>query len=145
MLKMPDTTFCIHPQLQKDSALVGYFQLCQLRMINDSQYPWFILLPQRGNVSEIYQLEALDQMQLQQESCFLAAQLAALFKADKMNIAAIGNIVPQLHLHHIVRYQHDKAWPSPVWGKFAMQPYTELNLAERITQITDYLGANLSH
>lgn len=127
--------FCVHPQLQQDSFAVGSFELCELRLINDSQYPWCILVPQRPDVREIYQLNSADQQQLQIESCYLAEQLAALYNADKMNIAAIGNVVPQLHVHHIVRYTHDKAWPVPVWGKFTAIPYTDGQKTEQVARL----------
>lgn len=127
--------FQLHPQLQQDSFAVGRFELCELRLINDSQYPWCILVPQRPDIREIYQLNFADQQQLQIESCYLAEQLAALYNADKMNIAAIGNVVPQLHIHHIVRYIHDKAWPVPVWGKFTAIPYTDAQKAEQLARL----------
>jgi len=118
-------TFQLHPRLKQDSIAIGKFNLTELRLINDSQYPWFVLVPMRADISEIYQLSGVDQQLLQQESSLLTKILADLYKADKMNIAAIGNIVPQLHIHHIVRYKTDIAWPAPVWGKFDAVPYTE--------------------
>jgi len=117
--------FQLHPRLLQDSIAIGKFNLTELRLINDGQYPWFILVPMRSDISEIYQLSDIDQQLLQQESSLLTKILADLYKADKMNIAAIGNIVPQLHIHHIVRYKTDIAWPAPVWGKFDAVPYTE--------------------
>jgi len=118
-------TFQLHPRLQQDSIAIGKFSLTELRLINDSQYPWFVLVPMRADISEVYQLSDVDQQLLQRESSLLTKILADLYKADKMNIAAIGNIVPQLHIHHIVRYKTDVAWPAPVWGKFDAVPYTE--------------------
>ena len=115
--------FALHPQLQADCIPLGRFPLCQLLLLNDANYPWFILVPEREDIREIYQLSLEDQMQLMRESSHLSQQLADRFKADKMNIAALGNVVPQLHLHHIVRYRHDPAWPAPVWGKVPPQPY----------------------
>lgn len=117
--------FQLHPQLQKDCFILGKFELCQVLLMNDSQFPWFILVPQRENIREIYELSDAEQIMLIRESSYLAKKLAEIFNADKLNIAAIGNIVPQLHLHHVVRYENDKAWASPVWGKFAAVPYTE--------------------
>lgn len=117
--------FELHAQLKKDSYVLGRFALCHLLLMNDAQYPWFILVPARDNVSEIYQLTADDQQQLWQESSQLAAGLMQVFEGDKMNIAALGNVVPQLHVHHIVRYTADPAWPAPVWGKYPARPYTE--------------------
>ena len=132
---MNNSLFQLHERLQQDCIAIGRFNLCQLLMMNDSQYPWFILVPERANIKEIYQLNSLDRQLLSEESCSLAEKLAELFKADKINIAAIGNLVPQLHVHHIVRYETDKAWPAPVWGKFDAQPYTEHQIIELIAKV----------
>ncbi|MDQ7059499.1 MAG: HIT domain-containing protein [Ghiorsea sp.] len=106
----------LHPKLAQDCFILGQFDLCLLLLINDSQYPWFILVPQRENISEIHHLPPHEQQQLMIESCLLATAIEQAFQADKMNIAALGNIVPQLHIHHIARYKSDIAWPNPVWG-----------------------------
>ena len=124
--------FQLHPQLQQDCIPVGRFELCRLLMINDRQYPWFILVPEIANVCELYQLSKTERGLLMEESCYLAENLAVLFQADKMNVANIGNMVSQLHIHIIVRYKHDIAWPSPVWGKFPAVPYTEAQIIERV-------------
>ncbi len=128
--------FQLHPQLQQDCFSVGKFELCQVLLVNDHQFPWFILVPQRNDIREIYQLNATDQLTLIQESSYLAEKLASIFNADKLNIAAIGNVVPQLHWHHVVRYQTDKAWPAPIWGKFAAVPYTEQQRNELLARLT---------
>jgi len=133
--------FTLHPQLQADCIPQGRFQLCQLLLLNDANYPWFILVPEREAISEIYQLAAEDQQQLLRESSQLAQQLADHFKADKMNIAALGNVVPQLHLHHIVRYRHDPAWPAPVWGKVPPQPYDDAAVAALKQTVIAILGS----
>ena len=135
--------FQLHPRLEQDSIAIGHFNLTELRLINDSQYPWFILIPKRPNISEIYQLSETDQQLLQRESSLLAKTLAELYKADKMNIAAIGNMVPQLHIHHIVRYKTDIAWPAPVWGKFDSVPYTEQQIEKTATQLKNRLKEQL--
>ena len=132
-------TFQLHPRLNEDCIAVGRFALCQLLMMNDSQYPWFILVPEKADIKEIYQLSKPERHILAEESSYLAENLAALFKADKMNIAAIGNLVPQLHIHHIVRYQNDKAWPAPIWGKFAAVPYTQQQIIDNIAQVKERL------
>ena len=132
---MKNSPFQLHERLQQDCISIGRFSLCQLLMMNDKQFPWFILVPERPDIKEIYQLNAADRQLLSEESCFLAENMADLFKADKMNMAAIGNMVPQLHIHHIVRYQTDKAWPAPVWGKFPAQPYTEQQRVELIAKV----------
>jgi diadenosine tetraphosphate (Ap4A) HIT family hydrolase len=132
-------TFQLHPRLEQDCIAIGRFELCRLLMMNDSQYPWFILVPERTDLREIYQLSKADRQLLTEESSYLAENLALIFKADKMNIAAIGNMVPQLHIHHIVRYQTDKAWPAPIWGKFDAVPYTEQQIAEILAQTKEQL------
>ncbi len=120
----------IHPQLLKDCVVLGRFSLCHLLLMRDANYPWFILVPDRQDISEIYQLSKEDQVQLLKESSLLAEALMRLFKGDKMNMAALGNIVPQCHVHHIVRYRNDSAWPAPIWGKLPAKPYTEEALSE---------------
>ncbi len=131
------TTFQLHPRLQQDCIDMGRFALCRLLMMNDSQFPWFILVPEIVGMREIYQLDKAAQTLLNEESCLLAERLAAIYQADKMNIAAIGNLVPQLHIHHVVRYQTDAAWPAPVWGKFAAVPYTGQQVAETKARLRD--------
>jgi diadenosine tetraphosphate (Ap4A) HIT family hydrolase len=135
--------FQLHSQLKKDSIEIGRFSLCQLLLINDSQYPWFVLVPERMDLTEIYQLSEQEQILLQQESSFLASTLANCFKADKMNIAAIGNLVSQLHIHHIVRYKNDIAWPAPVWGKYDTVPYTAQQVEKIKIQVTEALSSKL--
>ncbi|MFZ2725579.1 MAG: HIT domain-containing protein [Methylococcaceae bacterium] len=137
------STFELHPRLTQDCISVGQFNLCRLLLMNDSHYPWFILVPQRADVSEIYQLSFNDRALLLEESCYLAEQLALLYQADKLNIATIGNKVAQLHVHHIVRYQHDCAWPEPVWGKFPALAYDEAQLAQQLTRIRTQLQDKL--
>lgn len=138
-----DTLFVLHPRLEQDCILVGRFELCRLLMMNDSLYPWFILVPERAEITEIYQLSSDDQRILIEESSWLSANLAELYRADKMNVAAIGNMVPQLHLHHIVRYVKDKAWPSPVWGMFPGAPYSTREIENNIERLRNRLGERL--
>lgn len=115
----------IHPQLQKDCLVLGRLKLSHVLLVNDTNYPWFILVPDRANITELYQLCEQDRNLLWQESCELSRVLIGQFKGDKLNIAAIGNLVPQLHLHHVVRYKNDPAWPAPVWGKLSPVPYRD--------------------
>ncbi len=121
-------TFELHPQLQKDCITLGNFPLCRVLLMNDANYPWFILVPQREGLREIYELNEADLYLLMHESVAFSRALTTLFKPDKLNIAALGNVVPQLHVHHIARFEHDPAWPAPVWGKLPAKPYA----AERI-------------
>jgi len=117
--------FTLHPQLKSDTFFLKKLPLCQLLLLNDQTYPWFILVPERENIEEIFELSSEEQSQFLKESVLLAQNLKSHFKADKLNIAALGNIVPQLHIHHIVRYKEDKAWPHPVWGRFPRDPYSD--------------------
>lgn len=125
----------IHPQLQKDCLMLGRFQLCHLLLMNDASYPWFILVPDRADISEIYQLQAADQQQLWLESSILSTRIMQVLQGDKLNVAALGNMVPQLHLHHIVRYRNDRAWPSPVWGKFPPLGYEAAEMERLISSL----------
>ncbi len=95
-------------------------------------YPWFILVPRLPNAKEIFQLSYQHQHQLLDESTRLSRWMEKEFKGDKLNIAAIGNIVSQLHLHHISRYKNDKAWPAPVWGAFPATPFVDGLAKERV-------------
>lgn len=135
--------FQLDPVLQRDSVLVGYFSLCELRLINDAQFPWFILVPRRKGITELYQLVEEDRLLLMAESCLLAETLHDAFTATKLNIAALGNQVPQLHLHHIVRYDTDACWPGPIWGKFPAIPYPEEKLAEILQKVQVLLADDL--
>ena len=132
-------TFQLHPQLEKDCIRIGKLALSGLLLMNDNQFPWFILVPEIEGITEIYQLDKRQQEILIEESSLLAERLATLYKADKINIAAIGNLVPQLHIHHVVRYKHDIAWPSPVWGKYPAVPYSEQELTSAINLINQAL------
>jgi len=129
----------LHPQLEKDCFVVARLPLCAVLLMNDANYPWFILVPQREGITEIHQLSEKEQQQLMRESSQLAAVIESEFKADKINIAALGNMVPQLHVHHIVRYKTDPAWPAPVWGKFPAAPYEE----KKVRQICEAIGSRL--
>lgn len=108
--------FQLAEALQRDCIEVGQLPLSLVLMMNDRQYPWFILVPKRVDIREVYQLTMADQQQLAHESSWFGQALMSYFRGDKLNIAALGNMVPQLHVHHIVRFRHDCAWPKPVWG-----------------------------
>lgn len=135
--------FQLDPVLCRDSILVGNLPLCELRLINDAQFPWFILVPRRNNITEIYQLVDEDRQQLMAESCLLAETLHDAFTATKLNVAALGNQVPQLHIHHIVRYDTDSCWPGPIWGKFPAVPYDKEKLAEILQKVQVLLSDDL--
>jgi diadenosine tetraphosphate (Ap4A) HIT family hydrolase len=127
--------FELHTQLAKDCVTLGDLPLCRVLLMNDAQYPWLILVPQRADVAEIFQLSRIDQQQLTDEISSISSALAGHFRADKMNVAALGNVVPQLHVHIIVRYQGDAAWPRPVWGVVLAAPYSDDLLAQRLQEL----------
>lgn len=132
--------FHLHSRLSQDCIIVGRFDLCLLLLMNDENYPWFILVPQVDQVSEIFQLSDNEQKQLHEESIHLSKVLSRVFEANKMNIAALGNVVPQLHVHHIVRYTADIAWPAPIWGVAPAKPYSQDKLNAILAKISHELG-----
>jgi len=129
------TAFSLHPRLAADCIDLGTMELSRLLLLNDSRYPWCILVPERVDVREVYQLSDTDQITLTRESARLSRFLAETFAADKMNTGALGNLVPQLHIHHIARYHDDYAWPGPVWGVGEGIPYGEAKLTEMVRKI----------
>ncbi len=129
------TFFVLHPQLEKDSELVTELMLCSVRLINDINYPWLILVPQVANISDVIDLSDAQQQTLWQESASVSRALKHLFTPDKLNVAALGNMVPQLHLHHIVRYKNDVSWPKPIWGQVPSKAYSDKQLSKQIELI----------
>lgn len=109
--------FQLHERLVADTYKLGESRLCDVLLMNDSTWPWIILVPRVAGIREIYQLASEQQQRLLVESSTLSEGMMSLFCGDKMNVAALGNMVPQLHLHHIVRFKDDPAWPGPVWGR----------------------------
>ncbi len=136
-------SFALHPQLAADTQPVAELPLCWLLLSNDANYPWFILVPQREGIREIHELGETDQLQLLRESVALSRALMGLFGGDKLNVAALGNVVPQLHVHHIVRYRTDPAWPAPVWGRVAAAAYDPVEQQRRIDGLRAALPAEL--
>ena len=118
-------SFALHPQLASDTFFITDLPLCRVLLMNESRYPWLILVPRRADIREIYELTPQDRQQCWQESDQVSRALVALLQPDKLNIAALGNVVPQLHIHHIARFTQDEAWPTPVWGRFSPKPYSE--------------------
>ena len=123
---------------------MGRLELCRLLLMNDANYPWFILVPEREGVREVHELADADRRRLWDESALLSRALHKGFGAHKLNIAALGNQVPQLHVHHIVRYSHDAAWPNPVWGRVPPKPYYGAEVQKLKTMLHLLLGASLT-
>lgn len=132
--------FQLHQRLANDCVDLGSFALCRLLLMRDANYPWFILVPRRPEVTEIFQLSQKDQQQLLAESSYLGEFIMGYFNGDKLNVAALGNVVPQLHVHHIVRHHGDPAWPGPVWGAIAAKAYDQSRLNQLIQDLTQKLA-----
>jgi diadenosine tetraphosphate (Ap4A) HIT family hydrolase len=134
--------FELDSRLKADSYRLGSWPLCEVLLSKDAQYPWCILVPRRENISETHHLSMDDRQQLLKESCHLAELMTSLFSPDKMNVAALGNVVPQLHVHHIARYHDDPAWPGPVWGAVPAKSYEQEALQDRLVRLRGVLSGN---
>lgn len=141
---MNNFAFTLHPKLAADTIAIADLKLSRLLLANDSNYPWTILVPRRNDIKEAFKLSAGDQQQLLQESNELCGLLENLFTPDKLNIAALGNMVPQLHIHHIARFTSDVAWPAPVWGATKSIPYSEQQSHELKEKLISNLGLELT-
>ncbi|MGF1729609.1 HIT domain-containing protein [Photobacterium kasasachensis] len=108
--------FSLHPRLAADTTVLGDLPLCRVLLSKEALGPWLILVPRRDGITEIHHLPEQDQLRLMRESSAVARLLETDYQADKINVGALGNLVPQLHVHHIARFQSDIAWPGPIWG-----------------------------
>jgi diadenosine tetraphosphate (Ap4A) HIT family hydrolase len=129
--------FTLHAQIEADSVFLRDLPLSQVRLQNQNALPWLILLPRR-EVTEIYHLSPDDRAQLMEEIALVSEVLVRAFVPDKINVASLGNYVPQLHMHVVGRFKNDPAWPQPVWGKLSPKPYTEealQNVRQRLNDI----------
>lgn len=127
--------FELHPDLVRDGFVLGEFPLSLLLMINDAAYPWFVLVPQRAGIKDAYELHETEHRQLMYESRAVCTWLMSAFGGDKMNVAALGNMTPQLHIHHIVRRKGDPAWPAAVWGHAPLSAMNTQYVADRLTKL----------
>lgn len=109
-------SFTLHPRLKADTLHVGDLPLCTVLLSKEKVGPWLILVPKIEDLMEIHHLPHEQQVQLITESSAIAAILENTFQPDKINVGALGNLVPQLHIHHIARFKTDIAWPGPIWG-----------------------------
>ena len=132
---MTHTAFALHPQLADDTHPLATLTLCELRLMDDANYPWLVLVPRIAGAREMIDLDADQRRQLTDEIDIAARLLRDAFRPYKLNIAALGNMVEQLHVHVIGREQEDPAWPAPVWGRVTARPYTPEQLVTRIGQL----------
>ena len=119
----PSVAFTLDRQLERDALPAGELPLCRVLLMNDANYPWLILVPRRPGVSEIIDLDDDAQTQLTAEIVQVSHALKTITACDKLNVAAIGNVVAQLHVHIVARFRGDIAWPKPVWGAVPAKPY----------------------
>ena len=117
------TNFELHPQLAADSLAVSGLDLCALRLVNDNNYPWLLLVPQRVGLVDLTDLSRADRITLMDEIHVASEALRTLGRCDKLNVASLGNQVPQLHIHVIARRTDDAAWPRPIWGVAEQKAY----------------------
>ena len=124
--------FVLDPSLARDTVPLEDWALCRVLLMNDAQYPWLILVPARPGLRDFHDLEPADQALATGEITRASKALQSLFTPVKLNVAALGNMVPQLHIHVIARFADDAAWPKPVWGVRPAEPYDEAALTARI-------------
>lgn len=127
--------FELDKRLAADTLVVGNFELSTLLLSRDSRYPWCILVPKVAGISESYQLSDQQQIQLCKESSLVASELMTMFNGDSMNVAALGNVVSQLHVHHVVRFENDESWPGPIWGQGTAIGYQNTELEALKTKL----------
>ena len=122
--------FAFHPILARDTVEVARLPLCRVLLMKDRRFPWLLLVPEREGLREIHELSVADRAQLIEEIARAGEVLGRIFTPDKLNVGALGNIVPQLHVHIVARRTGDAAWPGPVWGTGPAEPYPENELEE---------------
>ena len=133
------TSWTLHPQLAADTHVVVRWPLCDVLLMDDANHPWLILVPRIAGTSELIDLDAGKRQQLTHEIDAASRTLRDLFHPDKLNVASLGNMVPQLHVHVIARFHGDTAWPRPVWGAAPARPYAAAELAERTSLLREVL------
>lgn len=138
-MNAPRESWQLHPQLAEDTHPVASLELCELRLMDDANYPWLVLVPRVAAAVEMIDLDHAQRHRLTDEIDVVARVLRGVFRPYKLNVAALGNMVPQLHVHVIARSQDDPAWPTPVWGRVAARPYSMEQLARRVGKLQDAL------
>jgi diadenosine tetraphosphate (Ap4A) HIT family hydrolase len=138
---MSEEGFALDPRLQADTRLVASLALCDVLLMNDTRFPWLILVPRRANLVEICDLQADEQNTLWHEVSLTSQVLRTVAPFDKLNLGALGNIVRQLHVHVVGRREGDAAWPGPVWGSGPAVRYGDEALATRLQALRDAMGA----
>lgn len=138
---MDTGSFQLDPRLAADTVLVCEAPLSRVLLMNDANYPWLILVPRRVGLRELIDLPHEEQAMLWAEIAQVSEAMCELFVPDKLNVAALGNVVAQLHVHVIARYASDSAWPAPVWGKVPSVAYEETPREARLAALRQALGS----
>jgi diadenosine tetraphosphate (Ap4A) HIT family hydrolase len=133
--------FVLNERLENDTVFVGRMRLCAVLLMKDSNYPWLILVPERKDIREMHELTKEDRLTLVEEIACVSRIMEEIYRPDKINIGALGNLVPQLHIHIIARFRKDRAWPGPVWGNAAPEPYSGTELAEAVKRLRSCLDS----
>ncbi|MGI9328289.1 MAG: HIT domain-containing protein [Pseudomonadales bacterium] len=136
--------FRLHPTLAADTLSVTTLALSQVLLMNDERYPWLIIVPQRPALTELYQLKSGDRQQLMRELDAASQVLHTQPLMSKINVASLGNLVPQLHVHVVGRHAADPAWPGPVWGHSAPVPYAPGEGVERARRLGEEILGRLA-
>lgn len=134
--------FALDPNLEADTHAIGELPFSQLLLMDDARFPWLIVVPRICGARELIDLDEGDQRSLLGEISLVGRAVETLWRPDKLNIAALGNVVPQLHVHMIVRYTSDAAWPKPVWGVGERVTYAEDARLARIAELRTALHSN---
>lgn len=137
------TRFVLDDRLAADTHLIGDLPLSRLLLMNDDRYPWVILVPRVDAAREVIDLDQQQQAQLWLESAQVALALRERWSGDKLNIGTLGNLVPQLHVHHVMRGVDDPAWPGPVWGHSPAKPYSKKMLDDTLARWREVLPSML--
>lgn len=132
--------FALDPRLAADTRLVGDLPLSRVLLMDDARFPWLVLVPRRAGLVELHDLPRAERIVLLDEIDRTATALTRIFRPDKLNVAALGNVVAQLHVHVIARFHADAAWPRPVWGVGERVPYATADAADRIDRLREHLG-----
>ena len=132
--------FKLDSRLHNDTFFVCDLSLCRVLLMNDSQFPWLILVPMRNNIAEIIDLPEQEQQTLLAESAKISTVLQQVFSPYKLNVGALGNVVRQLHVHHVARFENDVAWPKPVWGNQAPVAYDDAEASAILSTLKQALS-----
>lgn len=132
--------FKLDDRLENDTIELGNIEFIKVLMSKDSNYPWLILVPEIADATELFDLDAQQQQLLMQTITKISKDMQVEFSADKINVGALGNVVKQLHIHIVARFETDIAWPGPIWGQHPAKPYTQEQLETQINKMKEMLG-----